>query len=198
MEIPEKKQLLQVLKVVVGSTNPVKVGAVESVLQRAVAEKLLPGVEQVTVRGLIVPSGVSDQPFGDEETRRGAVGRAQAVLAQVAEADWGVGLEGGAVKLPDGYYTNAWCVIADRRGNLAFGGGLYMPLPATIVRDLEAGIELGEATDRLFQAKNSKQAGGALGYLSKNLHTRQASYQAIFTYALTKFLHPELYELIEL
>lgn len=185
----------QILHVVVGSTNPVKVGAVKTVLTRAVDESLLPRVVQAAVSGLSVPSGVSDQPIGEEETRRGAVGRAQAVLAQMPEADWGVGLEGGVVKLDNSYYTCAWCVIASRQGKQSFGGGLYMPLPPAIARDLDVGIELGEATDRLFQTQNSKHAGGALGYLSKNLHTRQASYQAIFTYALTCFLYPDLYEL---
>jgi inosine/xanthosine triphosphatase len=183
------------LSVVVGSTNPVKIGAVETVLRRAVAENLLPGVTSVNVRGVNVPSGISDQPYGDDETRLGATTRAKNVLDTVPDADWGVGVEGGAVKLADGYYSNAWIVIADRNGKISTGGGLYMPLPAPIVRDMEAGIELGHATDRLFGAVNSKQAGGALGYLSKNLRTRQDAYESIFVYALTKFLHPELYEL---
>jgi non-canonical (house-cleaning) NTP pyrophosphatase len=70
-----------------------------------------------------------------------------------------------------------------------------MPLPPPIVRDLEAGYELGDATDRLFSVANSKQAGGALGLLSKGLSTRQHAYEEIFTYALVKFLDPHLYAL---
>ncbi len=183
------------LAVVVGSKNPVKVGAAQVVLGRAVEGQLLPGITDVTVSGMEVPSGVSDQPVGEEETRRGAISRAKAVLEALPEAEWGVGIEGGVVQLEDGLYTCAWCAIVDRRGNSALGGGLYMPLPPAIVRDLQAGFELGDATDRLFAVKHSKQAGGALGYLSKDLHSRQGAYEGIFTYALVKFLQPELYEL---
>ncbi len=183
------------LVVVVGSKNPVKVEAVRTVLNRAVIDRLLPGGNSVEIHGQEVPSGVSDQPVGEEETRRGAAGRARKALESLPGASWGVGIEGGIVRLEVGIYTCAWCAICDRKGNLSEGGGLYMPLPPAIVRDLEAGYELGEATDRLFGVLNSKQAGGALGHLSKNLHHRQGAYEAIFTYALVKFLNPDLYEL---
>ena len=56
--------------IAVGSTNPVKIGAV-----RGVTERIVPGVR---VEGIAVDSGVSDQPWGDEETIRGAVARARA------------------------------------------------------------------------------------------------------------------------
>lgn len=188
-------QAIERLLVVVGSKNPTKVGAVQAVMNRAVRNGLVPGVSHSAVSGLEVPSGVSDQPFGEEETRRGAIGRARIVLETGPEATWGIGIEGGVVRLEDGLYTCAWCAIADRQGHTALGGGLYMPLPPAIVRDLEAGYELGDATDRLFKVSQSKHAGGALGHLSKNLHSRQGAYEAIFTYALVKFLNPELYEL---
>ena len=184
------------LTVVVGSKNPVKVGAVHNVLSRAVAGQLLPGVSDLRVEGLAVPSGVSDQPVGEDETLQGALGRARAVLEATPAADWGVGVEGGVLRRDGGYYTCAWCVIADRQGRHSAGGGLQMPLPPAIVHDLDAGIELGHATDRLFGVTNSKQAGGALGHLSKDLDSRQAAYEGIVTYALVTFLNPELYELI--
>jgi inosine/xanthosine triphosphatase len=184
------------LLVRVGSKNPTKVHAVSRVLDRAVSQQLL-AVNEVEVRGLDVSSGVSDQPVGEEETRRGALARAQRALeAGVNDgATWGVGIEGGIVYLPEGVYTTAWCAIVDRRGNSSLGGGLQMPLPPPIVRDLEAGYELGHTTDRLYQVQNSKQAGGVLGHLSKGLHSRRGAYEAIFIYALSKFLNPELYEL---
>jgi inosine/xanthosine triphosphatase len=180
----------------VGSLNPVKIGAVRVVMQRVAAEGLMPGVPAATVEGLEVSSGVSDQPVGDEETHRGALSRARAALAGLPGAEYGVGLEGGILKLAGEVYTCAWCVIVDRSGNVSAGGGLIMPLPPPIVRDLEAGYELGDATDRLYGVKHSKHAGGALGYLSKNLRSRQDAYEGIFTYALAKFLSPELYEVV--
>lgn len=181
-------------QVIVGSRNPTKVEAVRQVLQRVVAQQLLP-LTALEVRGIEVPSGVSVQPIGQEETRQGAIGRARNALASAEpnKAKWGVGIEGGIVRLEEGWFTTAWSAIVDQNGLTSFGGGLMMPLPPPIVRDLDAGYELGEATDRLFQVQNSKHAGGALGHLSKGLHSRQAAYEAIFIYALTKFLNLDLY-----
>lgn len=183
------------LVIMVGSSNPVKVGAVRTVIERAVGAELVPNVDQVEVQAIEVASGVAAQPVGDEETLRGALGRAKRALEANPQATWGVGIEGGILRLDEGVFTNAWCAIVDRQGNQAVGGGLLMPLPPAIVRDLDAGYELGDATDRLFGVKHSKQAGGALGHLSKDLSNRQHAYEEIFTFALVKFLNPTLYEL---
>jgi inosine/xanthosine triphosphatase len=188
------------LLVAVGSNNPTKVKAVESILSQAVMGKLIPQVVAAEVLGIEVPTGVAAQPVGDEETIRGALNRAAAVLEKLPEANWGVGIEGGVVyhtiEGKTQLLTCAWCAIRDRKGNSSYGGGLFMPLPPTIVTDIEAGYELGDATDRLFAVTGSKRAGGALGHLSKGLENRQQAYESIFTYALSKFLNPELYELI--
>src|SRR5690348_3871568 len=85
--------LASIRSVAVGSTNPVKIGAV-----RAVLGGIAP---HATVEGVAVPSTVSDQPFGDDETIRGARARAVAARERLG-ADLGVGLEGGVVELPDG------------------------------------------------------------------------------------------------
>jgi len=183
------------LVVVVGSSNPTKVKAVEETLRRAVSEMLLPRISQFEVHSLEVESGVSAQPVGDEETIRGATTRAEAVLKAMPQTDWGVGIEGGVVQHQTMLMTTAWCVIRDRLGNISFGGGLMLPLPPAIVRDLETGLELGDATDRLYRVQGSKRAGGVVGHLSKGLETRQQAYESIFTYALVKFLNPEIYEL---
>ncbi|MEO7963075.1 MAG: DUF84 family protein, partial [Gemmatimonadaceae bacterium] len=48
------------------------------------------------VQHVAVPSGVPDQPWGDDETIRGA--RNRTVAARVAlDADLGVGIEGGVI-----------------------------------------------------------------------------------------------------
>jgi inosine/xanthosine triphosphatase len=189
----------ETLLVAVGSTNPAKIRAVEEVLSKAVEERLLPGVAHYMVRSLEVESGVSAQPVGDEETMLGAMTRAAAVLEKWPEAQLGVGIEGGIV-----YHTilgqttlltTAWCAIRSQKGAVSYGGGLLLPLPPAIIQDLEKGFELGEANDRLFKVKDSKRAGGVIGYLSKGLETRQEAYESIFTYALVKFLNPELYGL---
>lgn len=60
---------------------------------------MFPG-RSVVVHGYAVPSGVSDQPIGHEETLQGAVNRAQAAAqAHTGQAtvEFSVGLEGGVV-----------------------------------------------------------------------------------------------------
>lgn len=61
------------MHIFVGSTNPVKLNAVI-----AASSEQWP---EVKVLGFEVASGVSDQPWGDEETKLGAENRARAALA---------------------------------------------------------------------------------------------------------------------
>jgi non-canonical (house-cleaning) NTP pyrophosphatase len=60
-------------RVAVGSANPVKLAAARAVLARVAPEAEVVGVE--------VASGVPAQPWGDDETRRGALTRARRLHA---------------------------------------------------------------------------------------------------------------------
>lgn len=69
--------------IAVGSTNPAKVGAVEEAWQEF--------NRTGTVLSASVPSGVSDQPFSDEETIEGAIHRARRakkLWTQPSESAW--------------------------------------------------------------------------------------------------------------
>jgi len=177
--------LASVRSIAVGSTNPVKIGAV-----RAVLLGLAP---QVVVEGIAVPSTVADQPFGDEETIRGA--RARAIPARERlGADLGVGLEGGVVELPDGtMQTCAWAVVVDASGRSGVGGSLAMPLPSSVAAMIRDGVELGVAMDRLIGAHGTKHGSGAVGILTSGLVDRQRAYEILVTYALAPFLRADLY-----
>jgi len=176
-----------VQRVVVGSENPVKIGAVRAVLSRCATS--------VAVHGVAVPSGVPDQPWGDDEARRGALARARAALALDPAADLGVGLEGGVVReLDGGVRTCAWAAIVDRQGVTSFGGSLAMPLPPAVVALLDAGVELGHAMDAIAQSSNIKQGRGAVGVLTGNLLTRQQAYEPLVTYALARWIAAGLWE----
>ena len=171
--------------IAVGSTNPVKIGAV-----RAVLSKLAP---HATVEGIAVPSTVADQPFGDEETIRGARARAIAAREQLV-ADLGVGLEGGVVELANGsMQTCAWAVVVDARGTSGVGGSLAMPLPPSVAAMIRDGVELGVAMDRLVGAHGTKQGSGAVGILTNGLVDRQRAYEILVIYALAPFLRGDLY-----
>jgi len=174
-------------RVVVGSENPVKIEAVRAVMARC--------TETVVVQGVAVPSGVPDQPWGDDETRAGALTRARGALALDPSAELGVGLEGGVVTEPDGgVRTCAWAVIVDRHGIISTGGSLAMPLPPAVVRLLKRGVELGHAMDEIAQTTNIKLGRGAVGVLTGNLITRQQAYEPLVTYALARWIAAALWE----
>ena len=172
------------MHIAIGSTNPVKCNAV-----RAVLSPLYPAAEFVSVD---VPSGVSDQPWGDQETRTGARNRAQAALDQTGAA-MAVGLEGGVVDSEFGLMTAAWCVILDVHERIGVGGNSCTLLPKTVIEDMRQGYELGAAMDRLVQQHNTKHKNGAIGILTNNLETRQSAYETIIRLALAPFQHPEWY-----
>ncbi len=170
--------------VAVGSGNPVKLAAA-----RAVILTLAP---HALVAAHPVPSGVSDQPFGDAETIAGA--RARATAARTAsDADLGVGLEGGVVDGPDGMRSCAWCVIVDRDGREGVGGSLAMPLPDAVAKMIRGGEELGHAMDRLVAERGTKHGKGAVGILTAGRIDRQGAYEVLVTYALAPWITPELY-----
>lgn len=167
-----------------GSTNPVKIAAV-----RAATARAFPAAQVV---GLSVDSGVPDQPWGDAETRRGALNRARAVLAATG-ADLGVGLEGGMLETEMGLMTCAWCVIVDPDGRMGVGGGVHMLVPPSVARALRAGGELGPAMDQLTGRHNTKQAQGAVGILTGGLSDRQSAYQQLVAMALAPFVQAKYY-----
>lgn len=152
---------------------------------RAVLERLRDGI---TIDGLAVPSGVPEQPVGDDVTIQGALARARGARDS-ADADFGVGIEGGVVQLDDGRMrTCAWAAVAARDGSESVGGSLAMPLPDEVARLIRDGLELGHAIDRVAGTTNIKHGAGAVGILTAGLVDRQRAYEVIIAYALAPYL----------
>ncbi len=178
------------MKIVVGSTNPVKVEAARAVFGRITVD--------LSVSGIEVESGVAAQPWGNEETRQGAVNRAQAALRAALSdgpADLGVGFEGGVFETAQGLMTCAWCAVVGRDGTMGIGGGVSVLLPPAVAAAVRAGHELGTAIDRLAGAHNTKQGPGAVGILTNGLIDRQAAYEHMLVLALAPFRRPDLYRI---
>lgn len=172
-------------RVVVGSTNPVKIAAVRAVVLRVAPDAL--------VEGVAVASGVPDQPLGDAETQAGARTRAHAVLAST-DAELAIGLEGGVVELPDGSMrTCAWAVAVDRQRREGMGGSLAMPLPNRVAARIRAGEELGHAMDAEAATTGTKHGRGAVGILTAGLVDRQRAYEPMVAYALAPWLAEAFY-----
>jgi inosine/xanthosine triphosphatase len=172
------------MKIVVASKNPVKVNAVQAAFAAS-----LPA-QSLTVIGIDADSGVSDQPRGDEETRRGAGNRARDARRREPAADFWVGLEGGIEVIDDLLQAFAWMAVLDSAGRFGMARSATLPLPHAIRKLLESGMELGEANDRVFGTVNSKQQGGAFGLLTDGRHTRESIYAQTVMLALVPLLHP--------
>ena len=169
---------------VVGSTNPAKVAAVRSALAR-----LAPGCVIVAVN---VPSGVSAQPVGDEETRLGAEARARAALA-LRPAELGFGLEGGVLYDGTRTWLISWVAALARDGRVGHASGLRMPLPDAAGPRLRAGEELAVIVDDIFHVQDARSAAGAIGLLTDGAVSRTEAFAQLVAMALAPHLRPDLY-----
>ena len=175
----------KLIKVVVGSKNPVKVNA-----SRTVIAKLYPD-HLIECEGLNAPSHVPEQPMNAVETREGAINRVK-YCQQNVEADFYIALEGGVDLLVDGPATFAYVVISNNEQQ-SVGRSAALPLPEPIYQSLLDGEELGPVMDKLFKTVNIKHKGGAIGLLTNGHATRESNYTQALTLAMAPFLYPDLY-----
>jgi len=179
----------QIIKVVVGSRNPVKINAVRMALTTLlVGEHTDVSLECL---GIDAPSNVAEQPMTADETRLGAINRVN-YCQQHHQADYYVAIEGGVDNFSYGPATFAYIVIADKQKQ-SIGRSAILPLPPVVYQALQAGEELGHVMDRLFNTLNIKQKGGAIGLLTQGAATRQSNYTEALLLAMAPFIYPELY-----
>ncbi|MCL4505883.1 MAG: inosine/xanthosine triphosphatase [Chloroflexi bacterium] len=167
----------------VGSLNPIKLQAVRTGVALLFADAVASAVA--------VASGVSAQPFGDEEMISGATQRAQAALQSMPEAAYGVGLEGGVLELQEGMFACAWCAVAGRTGAVGLASTGRFLLPQQVAALVRGGMELGAADDVVFGRSNSKQNEGAVGILTHRRLNRAEFYAPAVLLALVRFVNPE-------
>lgn len=175
-------------KIIVASKNPVKLSATLNGFQR-----MFPN-EEFEVEGVAAESGVSDQPFGDEETLRGAQNRVVSARAMQPNADYWVGLEGGIEKKDTDMIVFAWMAIESKNGLTGKGKTGAFFLPPAVTTLVNAGMELGEADDIVFKREASKQASGAIGILTNDVIDREQYYIDAIIFALIPFKNLELYK----
>ena len=173
-------------KVIITSTNPVKVRAVLEAFK-----VVFPGEEFVHI-GHKINSGVPNQPIGNSETFQGAVNRVDTASKLIPDADFWVGIEGGVEKDGNNLFAFAWVIIKDPFQTGKARSASFQ-LPPQIAAMVETGKELGEADDIVFSRTNSKQENGAVGILTGDIIDRQKLYEPAVILALIPFLHPEHY-----
>ena len=175
------------MKIAVGSKNPTKINAVKEAFQ-----KVFPN-ETWIIEGIEVGSGVSDQPMSINESIRGARNRAKRAIKKL-NADFGVGLEGGLHKIGKRWFDSGWMIVVNKKGEEGMGSSIWMQSPNKMMEHVFKGLELGHVDDMFFNQKNSKHGDGHFGLMTKNALTRTSAYVDGVVSALSRFIHPELYD----
>ncbi len=148
--------------IAVGSTNPVKVAAVRSVMERIYGE--------VRITAEDVPSGVPSQPF-EEQTHQGSENRARAALK---DHDMAVGIEAGVFRMLDGLYDIQHCTIISKDGKVTYGHGSGFRYPDPISKLVLEGMTVGDAVKEVYGNTEIGKKQGAIGLLSKGLLDRKS------------------------
>ncbi|MES9683569.1 inosine/xanthosine triphosphatase [Bacillus sp. AFS001701] len=153
------------MKIIIGSLNPTKVGAVKKVFN------------QYKVEGLNVPSNVSNQPLTDQETMQGAINRAH--NARVAgESEIGIGLEGGVIIENDRLFLCNWGALV-YENEVILASGAKILLPSEFINELRNGTELAVLMERYTNEKDIRSKEGAVGVFTNGRITRTEIFKHI-------------------
>jgi inosine/xanthosine triphosphatase len=148
------------MKIIIGSKNPAKIIAVKNSFSH-----------QGEFVSLDITSGVSEQPFSDEETIQGAINRAEGALKQ-GNGDIGIGLEGGVQETSYGLLICNWGALVTNESKPIIAGGARFPLPEEIAARLRAGEELGPVMEDFSKNKNVRKQEGAVGIFTYGMVNR--------------------------
>lgn len=169
------------MDVAVGSTNPVKVDAVERTLERY----------DLTVTPIAVDSGVPEQPRSVAETVSGAENRARRAL-EATDCEYGIGLEGGVARIEGtpGLSLIMWGAATDG-DRTERGSGPTLRLPDRIANRLEDGEELGPVMDDVLGRDDVAETDGAAGVLTGGLTDRTRALGQAVACSVGPLLTPE-------
>ncbi len=172
------------IKIIVGSKNPVKINCVREVFSKY--------FKNIDIKGIEVNSRVSHQPKSGEKTIQGAKNRAHYIFRKY-QPDFAVGLEGGLEWIDRDAYVISWVCIKSKQGKVGLGRSASFPLPKKLEKLIKKEKELGKAVDVFFNIKNAKQKMGVIGLLSKGVLDRKGLYVSGVVSALLPFLNEKLY-----
>ncbi|NSL51330.1 DUF84 family protein [Calidifontibacillus erzurumensis] len=165
------------MKIAVGSKNKTKIGAVANVLASETNE----------IVAVDVPSGVSLQPFSDEETLLGAKNRAHRALFET-NSDIGIGLEGGVMETKEGMLLCNWGALKLKDGTEFIASGARILLPEDVARGLRNGFELSEVMEEYTAKHDVRSKEGAIGVFTNNLVQREEMFTHIVKLLVGQYL----------
>ena len=164
------------MKIIIGSKNPAKIQAVKTAFLGGSHEFI----------AMDISSGVSDQPFSDEETILGAKNRALRAL-ESGNGDIGIGLEGGVQETSHGLLLCNWGALKAVGMDPVVAGGARILLPREIADRLRAGEELGPVMDDYAKKQNVRKHEGAIGIFTNGLVNRSEMFVHIMRLLVGQF-----------
>jgi inosine/xanthosine triphosphatase len=206
--LKQKPSIMSKITLVVGSENPVKkcaardaymqvffpeIKGVLASIAEAIKDRFNP--DEITIIGERVPSGVSEQPMSEEETRFGAVNRLVAVREKYKDADGWVAIEGGII-IRDGLVYEIGCVAVSVKNSyrISINRAIEFEVPTKTADLIKKGYEMGPANDLVFGIENSKQSGGMAGIITNDLVVRYDLYYTPLLIAFSQFKNAHLYQ----
>ena len=185
----------------------VRVGTMNAPKLEAVRAAFAAFAPQVQIDGVVVDSGVPEQPVGYDEIIRGARNRAS-LAAAASECDFGVGIEDGLVPLPTAdcgatvnAHMNVGCAAVTDGSATSLGlSSAFAYPPQCAQRAVRDRAPIGELFDALWADRSaamgfepSAECQGNIGKLSLGVLVRSEYARHAIVCALVRFLHPDLY-----
>lgn len=129
------------MKIGIATTSELKIRALKNALEKFKLES-----EIVSIKS---ESGVSSQPFGYEETARGAKNRVTSILEK-GNMDMAVAVESGLIEIEGSYFDVACVYIKTKEGDESFAYSSGYFVPEWMIQEIkEKKTELGFITQRL-------------------------------------------------
>jgi inosine/xanthosine triphosphatase len=179
--------------IIIASTRIPKINGVKKAVGRISSHF---GIDQTSISFVSVEaqSGVSDTPKSIEELMLGAEQRAKkAFQKKDTERVFSVGVEGGLFMCGEKVFLQSWvCVYDGAQCHFGSSGSIELPrdLAKTVIID---GIDLGTAIDKFAQQVDIRSKQGTFGILTRDLITREDSFEEAAIFALTPLFNHSLY-----
>ena len=218
MDMAKKKPLgpdkTGLIRIAVGSLNPVKLEGVRLAASRAFPKA------RTEVLPVDADSAVGDQPVGFDEIWTGAGNRAKGAHGRFPDADYCVGLESGLIEFGERYFDIQFCALYDGK-RMSAGCSMGFPLPPKVREGIfgkgkESGRRsecggkadgcgcqespahprenprrsLGHVVSGLAGVEEIGKKGGAIDFLSRGLLHRREMVEQAFLCALIERRSP--------
>lgn len=171
------------MRVVVGSSNPVKIRAVKDAFSKYF---------EVVVVSMDVRSGVKAFPDTEELIYQGASNRA--LESYRNDFDYSVGIEGGVVLFNSKWYDRNYVVVYDG-SNVGVGTSASYEVPIHLVDGVDSETdESKKIIDKSLGVEDVFKKQGVIGVFTRKEIVREKLLSDAVVCALTRFLCPEYYQ----